>query len=243
MRIKCLRRYWWRKTDLALTKSFFLRAEKDNMYFVSPSSSLSYYFHHDGSLCFQVGVFSYPASCDSRSVLQQLCYSSSFLLNQGVGDKEGAGYYKLRGSMSGCGWGACTSMPAGWHHQDGVPGDSLDVPFWCCEYKQYEVISIKPFLSSRHHLLHIYVLFHRFSLSGQPWKKEESSSANLGGNILGLEFSCSHIWYSVKISTSIPTTSAVVNYKCIRMISIAVIYSLRFHVLVLCLLWIKYFWI
>lgn len=82
---------------------------------------------------FQVGVFSYPASCDSTSVLQQLCCSGAFLFNQGVGNQKGAGFYNVRGSMSGCGWGACTSMPAGRHHQDGVQSDSLDIPFWCCE--------------------------------------------------------------------------------------------------------------
>lgn len=84
----------------------------------------------------QVGVFSHPAPCDSRGVLQHLTCAGAFLLDQGVGGEEGAGFHLLRGSMSGCGRGACTPLPAGRHHQDGLQGDSLDVPLRRCSILQ-----------------------------------------------------------------------------------------------------------
>ncbi|TMS17260.1 39S ribosomal protein L18, mitochondrial [Larimichthys crocea] len=58
----------------------------------------------------------------------QLSCLGARLFNQGVGGEEGAGVHKLRGSVSGCGRSAGTSMQAGRHHEDGVQGDSLDVP-------------------------------------------------------------------------------------------------------------------
>ena len=85
---------------------------------------------------FQVGINSHPAPCDGRSVLLQLSCPGALLFDQGVGVKEGAGHHKLRGSVSSGGRRAGTKMSAGWHHQDGVQGNSLDVPLWSCEYIQ-----------------------------------------------------------------------------------------------------------
>jgi len=96
--------------------------------------------HHLSFVChflsFQVEILSQPTPCDCRSVLQQLSCPGAFLFHQRVGSEEGVGFHTLRGSVSGCGGGAGTSMSTGWHHQDGVQGYSLDIPFRCCEYRQ-----------------------------------------------------------------------------------------------------------
>lgn len=137
----------------------------------------------------QVGVFSHSEACDGRSVLPQFLCPGALLFNQGVGSEEGARLHKLCGGVSS-GWrGAGTSMPAGGHHQDGVQGDTLDIPLRRCEFMQYQ--QLLGHWYPCHHLLHAHLLnflFHRFSLSGQRWKQEESPSVNPEGNTLGREF-------------------------------------------------------
>lgn len=175
-----------------------------------PPASLSP-LYHVGSMFFQVGVFSYPASRDSTSVLQQLCCPGAFLFNKGMGDKEGAGFYKLCGSVSGCGRGACTSMPAGWNHQDGVQGDSVDVPFWCCECMLHEVIVVN-------HLVFSYAITcftFIFSSTGSvfqssnerrrnhPQWTEKEICRDLNVDVIY------NIWCFVKISTYTPIMSAL----------------------------------
>lgn len=82
---------------------------------------------------FQIGVFSHSALRDGTGVLQQFSCPGAVLFNQRVGTEERAGFHKMCGSMSSCRRGAGTAMPAGRHHQDGVQGNSLDVPLWRCE--------------------------------------------------------------------------------------------------------------
>lgn len=69
-----------------------------------------------------------------------------------------------------------------------------------------------------HHLLHVDLfpifLFHRFSLSGQQWKKEESPSVNPEGSTSGPKFRC-HICCFVKNVVYNPDhICSVVNYDC-----------------------------
>lgn len=138
---------------------------------------------------FQIGVFSHSALRDGTGVLQQFSCPGAVLFNQRVGTEEGAGFHKMCGSVSSCRRGAGTAMPAGGHHQDGVQGNSLDVPLRCCESSHNNNNSFFSLFS--HFLLLNYCffkLFHRFSLLEKRWKMEESSSANLEGSMLRREF-------------------------------------------------------
>lgn len=100
----------------------------------SPHASASPGLPLPGCLSFlQVGVFTFTAPRDRTGLLQRLSSPCAFLFDQGVGVEEGAGFHTLCGGLSGCGRSAGASMHAGWHYQDGVQGNSLDVPLWCCE--------------------------------------------------------------------------------------------------------------
>lgn len=115
---------------------------------------------------FQIGVFSHSALRDGTGVLQQFSCPSAVLFNQRVGTEEGAGFHKMCGSMSSCRRGAGTAMSAGGHHQDGVQGNSLDVPLRRCESSHNNDLNSFLFLFS-HFLLRnhcFFKLFHRFSL-------------------------------------------------------------------------------
>lgn len=164
----------------------------------------------------QVGVFSHSAPCDGPSVLQLLCCPGAFLFDQGVGGEEGAGLHTLRGSVSGCGRGAGTSMPAGWHHQDGVQGDSLDVPLWRCEYTQHQLLLENSFVGlfpphkSSPDPCFSLPDFPRFSPSEEQWNREESPSVNPEGNTYLPEFRC-HLSHQLfcKNVLCIPVLSAL----------------------------------
>ena len=157
--------------------------------------------------CIQVGVYSNQEPCDGQRVLQQLSCPGAHLFHQRVGAEEGSALHRLRGGVPGCGRGAGTPLPSGRHHQDVVQGHSLDLPLWRCEYKQiscclkmYLDVCFYPF--SHHQLdghLSLMFVFHRFSLSGQHWKREESPSVNPGGNTSATEFK-NHLSRFVKMS-------------------------------------------